>query len=34
LLAKVEFCASAAAIVAPSVLKRLVASVADWVQVR
>ena len=34
LLAKVELCASEAAIVAPSVLNLVVASVADWVQVR
>ena len=33
-LAKTELCASEYAIVAPSVLKRVVASVADWVQVR
>jgi len=34
LLAKVEPCASEAAIVAPSLLKRVVARVADCVQVR
>ena len=34
LLAKVEPCASEAAMVAPSVLNLVVASVADWVQVR
>ena len=34
LLAKVEPCASEAAMVAPSLLKRVVASVADRVQVR
>ena len=34
LLAKVEPCASEAAMVAPSALNLVVASVADWVQVR